>query len=184
LVDDTSEERRARFEELAGRVYEPLQRYARRRTDPETAADVVADALLVAWRRLDDVPPDRELPWCYGVVRHCLANARRTAARQLRLVERLASQPGEPAAADSADDIALEDALATLKPDDGEVLRLWAWEQLQPREIALVLGTTANAASIRLFKAKRRLAKALAHTGKETVRSGHMTDEHVTEEPA
>jgi hypothetical protein len=47
-----------------------------------------------------------------------------------------------------------------------------------------VLGTTANAASIRLFKAKRRLAKALAHTGKETARSGHMTDEHVTEEPA
>jgi len=42
-------------------VYEPLQRYLRRRTDAAAADDVLGDALLVMWRRLDDVPPDAAL---------------------------------------------------------------------------------------------------------------------------
>ena len=38
-------------------------------------------------------------------------------------------------------------ALAALPATDAEVLRLWAWEDLAPREIAVALGTTANAVS-------------------------------------
>ena len=39
---------------------------------------------------------------------------------------------------------------------------LWAWEELAPREIALVLGVTPNAVSIRLHRAKGRLRELLA----------------------
>lgn len=161
-------DRRRRFEALFREVYEPLQRYALRRIDPATADDVVADALLVLWRRLDDVPADAALPWCYGVARRCLANRRRGTERQTHLVDRLM---GERAATPVDTDPALDDALATLGADDREIVRLWAWEQLPPREIAVVLGISANAASIRVHRAKTRLAAALV--GKNGVDAGH-----------
>jgi len=161
-------DRRVRFEVLFGVVYEPLQRYALRRTDPTTADDVVADALLVLWRRLDEVPDDAVLPWCYGVARRCLANRRRSADRQAGVMDRLM---GERPASLAEVDPALEVALAMLDADDRELVRLWAWEQLPPREIAIVLGISANAASIRVHRAKGRLAAALG--GKNGVGAGH-----------
>jgi RNA polymerase sigma-70 factor, ECF subfamily len=51
-----------RFEALARECLEPLRRYLARRTDPDSAADVLGDTLLVAWRRFDDLPAE-PLPW-------------------------------------------------------------------------------------------------------------------------
>jgi RNA polymerase sigma-70 factor (ECF subfamily) len=151
-------DRRRRFEGVVAVVYEPVQRYLRRRTDEATADDVLGDVLLVLWRRLDDVPADATLPYAYGVARGCLANSQRSAARQLRLVQRLAHQPrADP----SDDDDALAEALESLPEGDRELLRLWAWEQLAPAELALVLGISANAASIRLHRAKQKLKDLL-----------------------
>ncbi len=147
---DLSRERR--FEDLMSEVYVPLQRFVRRRsTDGD---DVLADTLLVLWRRLDDLPPDAWLPWAYGVARGCLQNAHRSDERRWRLLQRLAR---EPQALPPGEDLVLAGALADLPDAEREVLRLWAWEQLQPREIAVVLGITPNAASIRLHRATTRL---------------------------
>jgi RNA polymerase sigma-70 factor, ECF subfamily len=160
--------RAARFEEVFGRVYEPLQRYVRRRTDPAIADDVISEALTVIWRRLDDIPDELELAWSYSVARHCLANARRSNTRRLRLVDRVGTSERTAitsAAADSTvddTDPELAVALTQLGPDDREVLHLWAWEQLEAREIGEVLGISANAASIRLHRAKGRLRDVLA----------------------
>ena len=52
-------------------------------------------------------------------------------------------------------------ALGDLHALDREVVLLWAWEELAPREIAAVTGMTANAVSIRLHRAKKRLAAEL-----------------------
>jgi RNA polymerase sigma-70 factor (ECF subfamily) len=155
--------RRRRFEDLVAAVYEPVQRYLRRRADPASADDVLADVLLVLWRRLDDVPADAPLPYAYGVARGCLANNRRTGARQDRVVARLVQQhrPGDGDSTDPLDG-ALDEALASLPEADQELIRLWAWEQLPPREIALVLGISANAVSIRLHRAKEKLKHLLA----------------------
>lgn len=60
-------DRRARFEAVFVQVYEPLQAYAHRRTDAATADDVVAETLLVLWRRLEEAPVDQIVPWAYGV---------------------------------------------------------------------------------------------------------------------
>lgn len=164
--------RAARFEALVGRVLDPVLRYVRRRVDASVADDVVAETLTVLWRRLDDVPDGAELAWTYGVARRCLANSRRGAKRRLRLVERATAQaetdastgagayPGLDTVIDETDP-ELARALARLGDDDREVLHLWAWEQLEPREIAAVLDITANAASIRLHRAKQRLRQAL-----------------------
>ncbi len=55
-------------------------------------------------------------------------------------------------------------ALAGLRPDDREVLRLAAWEGLDPRAMGLVLGCSPNAAAIRLHRARRRLQEAMDDT--------------------
>jgi RNA polymerase sigma-70 factor (ECF subfamily) len=161
--------RRQRFERLVAEAYEPVQRYLLRRTDPSSADDVLGDVLLVLWRRLDDVPSGNTLPWVYGVARGCLANHRRSAARQERLVHRLA-QVRPP---DDPDDGALGQALEDLPVADQEILRLWAWEQLPPRELAVALGISANAAGIRLHRAKRRLKKLL-ESGKDGGPAGQV----------
>ena len=169
-------DRRAGFEALFREVYEPLQRYARRRTDLSTADDVVAETLLVLWRRLDDVPSGSALPWSYGVARRCLANQRRGDQRRAQLVERLTGQGLDAA---PPVDAVLEAALEDLSSDDREIVRLWAWEQLPARELGVALGISANAASIRLHRAKGRLSEAVArksrHGAGQEVVEGQIT---------
>lgn len=173
-MDSTPEDRR-RFEALVDLVYEPLQRYALRRCDPHTAEDVVADALLVLWRRLDEVPAAEALPWSYRVAANCLANARRGEGRRHRLAVKVAQlDPPREVEPVDAPDPELHAVLRTLPHDDREVLRLWAWEQLSPTEIGVALDISANAASIRLHRAKRRLGVAL---GKDHPFVGHKADD-------
>jgi RNA polymerase sigma-70 factor (ECF subfamily) len=69
-------EDRLRFEALVAEVYQPLQRYLYRRIDSAIADEVLGDVLLVMWRRVDDIPAEAALAWCYGVARGCLANKR------------------------------------------------------------------------------------------------------------
>lgn len=165
--------RRERFEAVVAEVVEPVRRFLARRTDPDTAEDVLAETLLVCWRRLDDVP-EPALPWVYAVARGCLANAARSARRQRRVAARVATlDPPTPAPGPGDDgpyDAALAEALAALPERDAELLRLWAWEQLTPGEIGVVLGVTANAASIRLHRARGKLREELRKTD---ARAGH-----------
>lgn len=160
------EARRERFEALVPALVEPLRRFLARRTDPATADDVLAETLLVCWRRLDDVP-EEPLPWAYGVARNCLANATRGVRRQERLAARIAvvDPPLNTAGPGDGDDADLAEAIGALREEDAELLRLWAWEQLTPAEIAAVLDVTPNAVSIRLHRAREKLRDELRKTG-------------------
>lgn len=157
--------REARFAALFEASFDAVLAYARRRTTQLTdAEDVVAETFSIVWRRLDDVPepPADELAWLYGVARRVLANHRRGATRRARLVERLRSAL-TPARLHVAVDVA--GAIARLSPADQEILRLFAWEQLHHREIAITLGISPNAAAIRLHRARGRLAHLLKESG-------------------
>lgn len=147
-----------RFEELSAEVSAPLHRYVARRVPPADVDDVLADVGVVLWRRLAEVPPD-PLPWCYGVARHVVANHRRGDRRRLRLAARLRAEPAYTPPDEEHPDV--HAALATLRELDRELVQLWAWEQLEPREIAAVTGLTANAVSIRLHRARQKLAAEL-----------------------
>ena len=170
------DDRRKRFEALAAQVWEPLQRYLRRRCAADVADDVLGDVLLVLWRRLDDAPAGAELPWAYAVARGCLANARRGEDRRLSLVSRLRRERlPEPPVRDDR----VGAALARLRPADAEVLRLWAWEGLEARDLATVLDCSAGAAANRLSRARRALREQLrqddAGAGHRVQREGEET---------
>ncbi|MGW1209980.1 RNA polymerase sigma factor [Streptomyces sp. NPDC002499] len=182
---ETRRLRRARFEGLAHVVTQPLHRYLLRRTAPDMVEDVLSETMLVLWRRVDHVPglrdgslPERDevLPWCYGVARGCLANARRADGRRVRLVERLMSVQQAPVSV-VTDHSDLHAALSALGELDREVIRLWAWEELAPRQIAEATGMTSNAVSMRLHRAKKKIAEQLQSGRKNAERAGHKMSE-------
>lgn len=155
-------------EERFGRLFETTHRallgYALRRVvDPADAADVVAETFLVAWRRIDEVPRGEDArPWLFGVARRVLANWHRGERRRLALADRLRESLVEAAPAPDERLGDVERALAGLAPDDREILRLTAWEELARDEIAVVLGISRGAVRVRLHRARRRLAERMA----------------------
>jgi RNA polymerase sigma-70 factor (ECF subfamily) len=165
--------RRERFEAIAPAVIDAVRRYLARRTDPATADDVLSETLLICWRRLDEMP-EEHLPWAYGVARNCLANADRGRRRQARLAARIAvlDPPPEAMAEPAVTETDLTAVLAGMRAEDAELLRLWAWEDLSPPQIGLVLGISANAATIRLHRVKQRLRKRIEAAGHEESTEG------------
>jgi RNA polymerase sigma-70 factor (ECF subfamily) len=52
-------------------------------------------------------------------------------------------------------------ALAMLRPEDQELLRLSEWEEMAPGDLAVIYKCSTNAVTIRLHRARRRLGQAL-----------------------
>ncbi|MFJ6728047.1 MULTISPECIES: RNA polymerase sigma factor [unclassified Streptomyces] len=144
--------------------YWAVSRYVARRLDGRTAdvEEVVAEVFTVAWRRRADLP-HAPLPWLYGVARNCLSNTVRGRGRYRRLLDRLGNDQAAhgrhltrgPEAEPPGGWV--HEALARLSPQDQEVLRLTAWEELGVDELALALGCGSRAASMRLHRARARL---------------------------
>ena len=153
-------ERRVRVEALFAAYASAVLAYARRRTDAASAEDVLGDVFVVAWRRLEEIPPDA-LPWLLGCARYVLRQARRSEARRWSLIARLAATtpssrpPAEPGGG------ALAAGLAALTDRDREALLLVAWDGLSGEQAAKVMGCSANAFSMRLHRARKRLATHL-----------------------
>lgn len=136
--------------------------YARRRTSPAQAEDVMAEVFLTAWRRLEEVPVEARV-WLLGVARRVLANQRRGQTRQVALQQRLAQEPQlsiRPASEDSSDERVMR-ALSRLGEKDREVLLLLGWEELSHGDAARVLGIRAATFAVRLHRARRHFEQAL-----------------------
>ena len=156
--------REAPFGALFSSTHTALLAYALRRVVvAEDAADVVAEAYLIAWRRLDEVPEgDEARPWLFGVARRVLSNHRRGEQRRLALADRLRdilSDWDDDHAGSRVDDV--ERAMSRLRDEDQEVLRLAAWEELARDEIAVALGISRGAVRVRLHRARKRLGEQL-----------------------
>jgi len=162
-VREESQSRVERFRVLYDAAYPRVMAYALRRARTrEDALDVVAETMLIAWRRLDDIPTDgRRLPWVFGVARRVLANHYRSADRRDRLTARL--DPAREAADPEFE--AVHEALDALSPAQREILTLSAWDELDNQEIAVILGISPGAVALRLHRARRRLARELGRLG-------------------
>jgi RNA polymerase sigma-70 factor, ECF subfamily len=171
-VADCRDAEHGRFQAMYEQHYPAVLRYAARRVGAEAARDIVAETFLTAWRRLDRVPPGQPLPWLYATARKCLANELRRQDMRERLDTRLRAEvtcgqdvAGLELSEQVADRLAVLAALASLRPNDQEALRLIEWEQLDVSAAAQVMGCSAATFRVRLHRARRRLARAFARVG-------------------
>lgn len=162
-----------RFQDMYRAHQRQVLGYFLRRTDAASARDGAAEAFLVAWRRIDDVPTgDGTLPWLYGVSRKVLANQRRSRDRYVALGKRLSSvgsreEPSpEVVVLRRAEDTEMLVAVGRLRSEDQEILRLTVWEELPHSQVAEVIGTSAHAITQRLHRITRQLARDLQHPGR------------------
>lgn len=146
--------------------FDGVWRFARRRcATAADADDVTAETFSIVWRKRHELPPDQEVrPWLFGIVRRVVANHRRAEVRRSRLHQRIAEresrQPSECPPFDEGDRTVWA-ALARLPERDRDLLLMKAWDGLDIADIAMTLGCSRNAVSVRMHRARRRLETAL-----------------------
>lgn len=162
----------ATFVRLFESYHRAVLAYFLRRLPRDDAYDATADVFVVAWRRRKEVPDGEEtLPWLYGVSRRVLANHLRSGRRSDRLVAKLtrfrSPQPELPeeVVIQQAEDRVMVNALATLRPQDQELLRLAYWEEMPHAAIGEIVGCSRKTADVRIHRALRRLRQAFEQAG-------------------
>jgi RNA polymerase sigma factor (sigma-70 family) len=162
---------RGRFESCFRDHYAQILAFALRRVSGrEIAEDVAGDTFAVAWRRRDCIP-ETPLPWLYAIAANMIGEEYRASRRGHDLTLRLLQNAGRgPRGDDPAEALARRDAFsaafAHLSEREREVLRLVAWDGLDVREAARVLGCTPGAFRVRLHRARRKLVKAFDTAGR------------------
>ncbi|MGL5825533.1 MAG: RNA polymerase sigma factor [Nocardioides sp.] len=170
---DTSaqREREQRFREIYDSAYVDLLRFVRRRVHATHAEDVVGEVMLVAWRRLDDVPADMSAAraWLFGVARKTLHNTHRRETKHDAAAVRLAEvrdglgDPGQhPDLVAHRVDIAA--AWPLLSATHQEAIALSVLDGLNASEAATVLGISPTAFRLRLSRARRTLRRHVHST--------------------
>jgi RNA polymerase sigma-70 factor, ECF subfamily len=176
-------ETHTRYVALFEAHFADIWKFVRRRCGSgHDADDVTAETFAVAWRRRDELPGEDTRLWLFGVARRVLANQQRSAQRQERVRLRLAETTTEGVSADVTPESTadMRRALDALSADERDLLIMQAWDGLSIGEMAVLLGCSNNAVSLRLYKARRRLARELSR--KENLGSGHVPGESLSPE--
>lgn len=134
--------------------------YLSRRVERRYVEDLAADVFAVAWQKRESVKEGEELPWLYRIAANLVSNHRRRLASAASVLHLLRTEDSAPSPADLAD-ADLASAWRQLKPRDREVLALAVLEDLPIGRIAIALGVSPNAVSIRLHRSKKMLVTLL-----------------------
>ncbi|MBE1513719.1 RNA polymerase sigma factor [Nesterenkonia halotolerans] len=141
-----------------------LLHYFERRTAPDTAADLVAETMLVAWQREEDDPQGAEVSrmWLFGIARNVLMNSERGQRRRHRLASKLKMMLRPEDASQAADDLVeVRDAVQRLDPQLSELVKLVHWEGFSVTDAGQILGLPASTARGHYQRAKQQLREAL-----------------------
>lgn len=184
-------DRERTFISLYEATYADLLRFVQRRAGPGPAEDVVADAFMVVWRRLGELPQDQDdaRAWAFGIARNILLNDYRGEQRRRALGVRLAdtatlrSTTVGSSGADtdlvlSAVDIAR--AWPRLSEMHQEAISLAAFEGLSAPQAAAVLGISPVAFRLRLSRARRALRAHLDHLPPQPARPAPIPERTAT----
>jgi|SRR5579863_6053385 len=156
----SAKEDQDRFAALFEAHYALVWAFAARRVGRDLADEVTSETLLVAWRRLDVVPPE-PLPWLYGVARNVISRQRQASAKHMKTQELLARERPGRVFEEDGEHPELWLAWQQLSEADREVLSLTVWEDLAVSDAAKVLNVSASVFSVRLHRARRRLERQL-----------------------
>jgi len=148
----------------------------RRLADWRDAEDALSLVFLEAWRRRDkEIPPDKVLPWLYGIATNVLRNRRRSERRFRAALARVPLASPEADFSDEAverldDERRMARALALLgqlSPRDQDVFVLCAWQGLSYEDAALALDVPVGTVRSRLSRARERIAELDSRSGHE-----------------
>jgi RNA polymerase sigma factor (sigma-70 family) len=126
-----------------------LHRYLVRRVGVDAAEVLLGELFRVAFERRYMFDPQRSeaRPWLYGIASRLLGHDRRSEARRLRAMARLAPRPPRTRSKGAAEARLdperlwphVADAVARLPGGERDALLLYAWEDLTYHEIATAL---------------------------------------------
>jgi RNA polymerase sigma-70 factor (ECF subfamily) len=156
-------ERELAFIALYKDSYPRIHKFVLRRIDdPEVAQELASDVFRIAWEKWDGAS-STEIAWLCAVARNLIGNAYRGRDRQKALTERVTATTAGDAGATGANQ-AVENALASLRDKDRDVLQLAYWDDLTIAEIAQVLVCSQSAAKVRLHRAREAFRRLLPAT--------------------
>lgn len=154
----------ARLTEAVEANASDLLSYVSRRVGPDDAPDLLSETMVVAWRRVRELPDDAERArmWLFGIARGTLLNHARGQRRRWALADRIRLEPSDERSGPPADTGAeVRDAIDRLDPDHAELVRLVHWDGFALVEAAELLGIPASTARGRYQRAKEELRAAL-----------------------
>jgi len=137
--------------------------FMRRTTNPEDAADLFSETLLVTWRRAKSLPgnDDEARLWLFGVARRVVSTQRRGQQRRDALHDRLRSQLAASADQPDPDHVDVIAALSKLETLDQEIIRLVHWDGFTQAETAKLLDLPEGTVRSRHHRARQRLRAQL-----------------------
>lgn len=148
----------------------------RRVGNSATAQDMLSMVFLEAWRRRDKaLPPDKIVPWLYGIATNVVRHQNRSERRHAAALSRLPRTDAEPDFAVVADERldyerqaqqALE-LLKTLPQREQDVFVLCAGMELSYEDAALALDLPVGTVRSRLSRARARLRELNPASGHE-----------------
>lgn len=142
-----------------------LLSYLSRRIGPDDAPDLLGETMVVAWRRVRELPVDAERArmWLFGIARGTLLNHARGQRRRWALADRIRVDVSDDLNGPPADAGAeVRDAIGRLDPDLAELVRLVHWDGFTLAEAGELLGIPASTVRGRYQRAKEQLRAALS----------------------
>lgn len=140
-----------------------ISRYLARRVPVDEVEDIASSVFEIAYSKRNAVSAGEELPWLYRIAGFQVANFRRRQASASNYLIRVLAPDYSPSIESIAVlDVDLSRALASLSAIDRELISLVAFEGLEVKSAAVALGISANAASTRLNRVRKKLADKLS----------------------
>ena len=166
------------FGEVFDRHFRPIYWYLGRRVGGQLADELAAEVFVLAFEqraRYDAARPDAR-PWLFGVAANLLRRYRRRERRRLLAYARTGAASVAPDeiedaqnradAARTGKQVAL--ALAALRPEEREVLLLFAWAELSHEEIAQALQIPVGTVRSRRSRARTRIRSLLSAEARQS----------------
>lgn len=143
-----------------------LLAYLERRAGADDAPDLLGETMVVAWRRVEELPADDERArmWLFGIARGTLQNHARGVRRRWALADRIRHSVASPVAPAADRGLEVRDAIARLEPDLAEIVRLVHWDGFTLAEVAELLGRPASTVRGRYQRARAELRALLGET--------------------
>lgn len=141
-----------------------ILRYLARRTDLQSAKDILSETFVTALVRWGSFDPERQepLPWLFGIATNLLSRHWRSQRRTLRAMSRSATP--EHVEDETGDRVDVQRAvqavvreLDRMRPAVRDTVLLYAWAELTYEQIAAATGVPVGTVRSRLNRARTAL---------------------------